>query len=143
MGVRADFYYKDENNKLVWLGSIAWDGDPKSIPSPIAESETIVVYREAVDTYLDMRPDSTRPAQGWPWPWDNSSGTDYAYIFQNRAVYCCKYGKNLLPLIERLEMDEEPDSFGVRPTFPDMSERKNVAFDPFRGGISIFGSATQ
>jgi hypothetical protein len=69
------------------LGSIAFDGYPQSdeqpggVPTAILQATTELEFRNAVLDLLTRRDDATIPPQSWPWPWETSWGTDYAYSF--------------------------------------------------------------
>ena len=87
MGTRADFYVgigKDAE----WLGSVAFDGYEweEDGDSRIAKATTEKEYRAAVAEMLGSRDDATLPEMGWPWPWNDSNTTDYAYAFKNGTV---------------------------------------------------------
>lgn len=88
MGTRADFYV-GRGKTAVWLGSVAWDGYEVGNEIPFAKTE--IDYRAAVEKLLAERDDATLPVDGWPWPWKNSSLTDYAYAFDDGVVYRTEY----------------------------------------------------
>lgn len=118
MGTRADFYV-GKGPDAEWLGSVGWDGyewaeDEKN---PIRKAKTEEEYRAAVATMLSGRDDSTTPDRGWPWPWDTSETTDYAYYFHEGAV--------------------KWENFGGE--WPNMSKKKNVALGGNRSGLIIIG----
>lgn len=117
MGTRADFYVGRGRN-AEWLGSIANDGYPEppglkeSCPmsckhSPahhgmgrtgdwglrILGATNEADFREAVNQFIGRRKDGTGPAQGWPWPWDDSRLTDYVYAWDN-GVYISYFGSS-------------------------------------------------
>lgn len=84
MGTRADFYIKRQNSELKikdWLGSIKWDGYPEGIDKKILSATNKRTFLELLNEFLKNRKDSVFPKDGWPWCWDNSSTTDYAYVF--------------------------------------------------------------
>ncbi len=91
MGTRADFYIS-RGDDAVWIGSIAWDGYPDGIPKALLEATDREVYRRIVNEFLQDRDDATFPEDGWPWPWDDSQLTDFAYAFEKDAVYCSCFG---------------------------------------------------
>ena len=115
MGTRADFYV-GKNEQAEWIGSIAWGGYEydKDKNHPIAKAKTEKEYREAVKNELLSRDDATFPEMGWPWPWDNSGTTDYAYSFED-GKFSCKGWKS----------------------FPDMSKVRNTTLGR-RSGLVIF-----
>lgn len=94
MGTRADFYIKS-GEKLEandWIGSIAWDGYPKGLPAEIKKAKTRAEFELAVKE-LATREDFTSKEEGWPWPWETSEVTDYAYVFDGDKVRTCNWGK--------------------------------------------------
>jgi hypothetical protein len=115
MGTRADFYV-GRGESAEWLGSIAWDG-----------------YPDGID-----------PEMGWPWPWDDSGTTDYAYAFEDGAVYASSFGHAWFrpnpdaPDFGEPEWDEHGNDLGSDATFPNMAERKAVTLGP-RSGVIVVG----
>ena len=151
MGTRADFYVGiDENAE--WLGSIAWDGYPDGIPDGILLATTKKVFKKEVLSFLKDREDSTLPEEGWPWPWDDSNTTDYAYGIYRGEVLSNAFGHGWQSKKLRDDYDEaisvwadnnyqgeEPvDSYLIESNFPDMSSVMNVTMDPKRSGILLF-----
>jgi hypothetical protein len=134
MGTRADFYI-GRGADAEWLGSIAWDGHPGSIPEHILRVDKTENFRAAVEQFIDLRDDGTKPADGWPWPWDDSRTTDYAYAFDDGKVWASSFGHAWFD-----PQGEEPDDDeGAKvATFPDMKERKNVTMGK-RSGLLVFG----
>lgn len=116
MGTRADFYV-GTGADAEWLGSVAWDGYEwdEDKDSEIAKATTEDEYRASVAKELGSRDDATTPDMGWPWPWDDSSTTDYAYYFQDGKVGC----------------EDRHD-------WPNMTARKNFTLDR-RSGAIVFG----
>ena len=134
MGTRADFYVgKGENAE--WIGSIAWDGYPKEIPEEILKAKSEEEYRKNVEAFLEKRDDGTLPAQGWPWPWEDSGMTEYAYAFDNGEVYLCSFGtKWFLPSEEK-----ELESDVKEAIFPNMANKQKVTLGERSGTIIIQG----
>lgn len=143
MGTRADFYV-GRGPEAEWLGSVAmdgglwgWAGDPAH--GPVVASATEEEYRANVERVLVACDHSTRPEQGWPWPWDNSLTSDYAYAFDGGQVWA--HGSGWFVPWKDGAMVEEPDEeeFKGQPkaTFPDMTATKNVTFDRRSGLIVI------
>lgn len=132
MGTRADFYVKKEN-QMTWLGSIGWDGYPDGINSEVFEATTEEEFKEKINAFFSERDDVSLPANGWPWPWNDSSTTDYAYIFENNKVMGSCFGAGVFDPLKN-EDDE-----GELPEFPNMSNLKNVAFGKKSGLIVIGG----
>ncbi len=88
MGTRADFYIQ-HNSKLSkedWIGSLAWGGYPAGLPDAIMKATDAPTFRHAVTEFAQGRTDFTSADEGWPWPWDSSRMTDYAYVFLPHAA---------------------------------------------------------
>lgn len=157
MGTRADFYVGKENPetgaKAEWLGSIAWDGYPSGIDDTILEATTEEEFRTAVKVFFAKRDDVTLPERGWPWPWDTSHTTDYAYAFDGDHVDASNFGRAWFKASDDepydakdMSEDEIADAKadgrkaleGPRPVFPDMAALKKVRLD--RGsGVIVLG----
>lgn len=150
MGTRADFYV-GIGRDAEWLGSIAFDGFTGDVfdgstdtlsPTPDDES----AWRCDIARYLAGRDDSTLPDRGWPWPWDDSGTTDYAYAYDpvTDRVLGSGFGGPWFLVVEGEPEDDEGypdhsidrDGIGL-PDFPDMSARKNVRTDKGSGAIFL------
>jgi hypothetical protein len=74
---------------------------------------------------------------GWPWPWEDSQTTDYAYAFDEGRVWACCFGYAWWPIDE--EEPELDDGQAKTAEFPDMTERGNVAVaGSTRSGVMVF-----
>lgn len=138
MGTRADFYIKKADEKeLIWLASIAWDGYPSGIDEPeVLKSDTEEKYKSLLTQFLSKRDDVTLPERGWPWPWNNSKTTDYAYCFHDGKVLANCFGSGWYD--PNIEIDEDADPVVLwEHSFPDMTDKKNVRFDKGSGVIFI------
>lgn len=134
MGTRADFYV-GRGSDAEWLGSIAWDGYPDGTPRDLVASETEETFRAEAARMLSAQ-DATTPAMGWPWPWTNSSGTDYSYAWDDGAVWAACFGGPWVRA-DAIPADgvwpEAPEA-----TFPDMRGRQKIARGP-RSGLLVVG----
>jgi hypothetical protein len=129
MGTRADFYI-GRGKQAEWLGSIAWDGYPEGIDNPVKNATTAAEFREAVITLLAGRDDATVPDMGWPWPWEDSRTTDFAYAFDEGKVYAAHFGHGWFnPFQPHIPDSRECD-------FPDMKDKKKVTLGP-RSGLIV------
>lgn len=140
MGTRADFYVGKEE-QAEWLGSIAWDGYPDGISRGLLEATNEAGYREEVSRFLAERDDCTLPEQGWPWPWEDSGTTDYAYTFDEGRVQASRFGNAWFDAMgqEPVELTPEEEESGEwegvprrdpnapDAVFPNMGGRQNVA----------------
>lgn len=126
MGSRADFYI-GRGEDAEWIGSIAFDGYPEGIPHKILHSITEQSFRVTVAEELQSRDDATHPDEGWPWPWEDSHTTDFAYAFDDGAVRIACFGTGWWTAEEVARVDADDRDHGERCVFPDMSDRKNVA----------------
>lgn len=155
MTTRADFYV-GEGPEADWLGSIAYDGYPAGLEdSRVLEATTEAEYRNAVSEFLVSRNDATMPDEGWPWPWDDSSISDYAYAWMDDKLWSSCTGSRwflVQPELDCLGEPREPgDDFDDQdkarkvirdyPSFPDMSSRKRVKLGGPGSGLIILDVA--
>lgn len=153
MGTRADFYV-GRGASAEWLGSIAWDAYPEGLPDDVLDAKTEKLFRQRVETFLADREDATRPADGWPWPWEDSGTTDYSYAFDGGVWITC-FGHGWRTTKEwrahdaalRLYEGRADDEKGEEPPelwddgkveFPDMKDRQNVTLGK-RSGVIVVG----
>lgn len=151
MGTRADFYVGRGVN-AEWLGSVAYDGCPgglgvsaeksagerKATNDILLESATESEWRGRVADILAKRDDATLPKDGWPWPWEDSRTTDYAYALDGGKVWAsCFGGEWFDPLIEPSEEECDGPTRKVA-VFPDMTSRQKVTLGA-RSGVIVFG----
>lgn len=137
MGTRADFYV-GRGEHAEWLGSIAWDGYPAGIDDSVLAASSEESYREAVASFLS-REDGTTPDMGWPWPWDDSGTTDYAYAFDAGVIYGSSFGHEWFRIDPTADLFGEPeDDRGEKnAAFPNMADRKNFTLGKRSGVIAI------
>lgn len=153
MGTRADFYV-GRGPDAEWLGSIAWDGYPDrgDIKQMLLTSLTEQEWREKVSSFLAENDDATMPEHGWPWPWEDSNTTDYAYTFEGSETWFCCFGspwykgsqqpmycgEMATPESDVWEHDpERPKPMGEKSVFPDMTDRQRVAGGKRSGTIVV------
>lgn len=139
MGTRCDFYV-GRGKDAEWIGSYPFDGYPNyGFPARngLLDIEDEQTWRTKVAAALADNPGkATTPDMGWPWPWDDSATTDFAYAFDGGKVWCSCFGNEWHdPLHEYT--DEEWGSLAKKAAvFPNMSARKNVTFGP-RSGLLV------
>ncbi len=148
MGTRADFYV-GRGTQAEWLGSIAWDGHPASVFEDDNVMPTLAVeesqWRAWVAQFLQDRDDATLPADGWPWPWDDSGTTDYAYAWDGGVVYASGFGHGWFAVDSAKdcfgEPDEDDDDYVAteHATFPRMDTGKYAPAVSQRSGVILFG----
>lgn len=165
MGARADFYV-GRGQDAEWLGSIAWDGNPSGLEdhqgtevngkiigrtfggSQALTATTEADFRQGVAQMRESRDDFTAPERGWPWPWETSATTDYAYAFDAGEVYASSFGSPWFKIDMDADYCGEPqkeDEYGNEldvptgpsPVFPNMRDRQNVRFDRGSGVIVV------
>jgi hypothetical protein len=135
MGTRADFYV-GKGKDAEWIGSIGWDGYPDGVNDEVLEAADESAFRAAVATFFASRGDVTLPEHGWPWPWNDSSTTDYSYWHFDGKTWGSSFGRALFPC----DQEEPEDDDGIEcHEMPDMSARKNVAFGSKSGLIIVGG----
>jgi hypothetical protein len=134
MGTRADFY-NGKGKDAEWLGSIAWDGNPGGIEGDVLRAKTADEFKAALEKFAESRDDWTAVDNGWPWPWEDSHTTDYAYAFHGGKVWASCFGHAWFDPLET-----EPEHDDSKPTeFPDMSNKKKTApAGSKRSGIMVF-----
>lgn len=118
METRADFYV-GRGPEAQWLGSVARDGDEwNNAESGLMKATTADEFRAAVAAIQAERDDFTAPSEGWPWPWNDSRLTDYAYVLHDGKVTAYYFGREV-----GVGNEEEGQKVDW---FPDMRSRKNV-----------------
>lgn len=158
MGTRADFYV-GRGTTAEWLGSIAWDGNPDSITphteeqapawrggpmrpklgewphgAHLFDATTEADYRTRVARFFQHRDDVTLPEHGWPWPWDDSSTTDYAYAFDSGKVWASCFGYEWFdPTQAEPELDDAVEKTAVFPTM----KTDRAALGGKRSGVMV------
>lgn len=138
MGTRADFYIGRGMN-AEWIGSIAYDGYPEGKTEAARVAKDEASFRNAV-AVLTAADDGTTPDMGWPWPWENSGTTDYAYALEGSRVWASCFGSAWFKADEP-KPDESSASTGAKMPFPDMSGKKNSApLGDMRSGVMLFRS---
>jgi len=133
MGTRADFYV-GRGESAEWIGSIAWDGDEDGFPAEALKAADETSFRAAV-AKLASSTDAgfTEPKQGWPWPWDTSHTTDYAYAWDSGSCWVSRFGG------EWCASGTNPE--GAAKMGPGAFPRMKVPDNPFheRSGVMVFG----
>ena len=101
MGTRADFYI-GIGPAAEWLGSVTYDGHPEYNGKGPLAADSEEAFRLAVATLLDdPKILSTSPSEGWPWPWEDSRTTDYAYAWTaDRGAVLSVFGRPWVTLSE-------------------------------------------
>lgn len=139
MGTRADFYIGRGVNAS-WMGSIAWDGYPEGIPEGVLRSRTKNEFIKFIRDFFDSIDHSTLPDSGWPWPWDDSRTTDYAYAFDQGQVYVSCFGSQWATVDEALNGDIYDDD-NKTAIFPNMKDRRQEPpLGSRRSGVLVFST---
>jgi hypothetical protein len=133
MGTRADFYV-GRGPSAEWLGSIAFDGYPGGHPESLLFLTDEAEYRAQVKKIIKGESGSgTTPDQGWPWPWEDSGTTDYAYAFDEGRVWGTCFGHGWWPAGQEPDDNDEPKIAD----FPNMKSVQNVTMGPRSGLIVV------
>lgn len=135
MGTRADFYV-GRGRGAEWLGSVAWDGYPSGFDDALFKVTTEAEWRDAVAKTLAKRDDGTKPEDGWPWPWEDSRTTDYAYAFDGGRVFGCAFGHAWFDPLNEPTDDEGYMDTPKSAEFPDMKGRAAVTLGN-RSGLLV------
>lgn len=137
MGTRADFY-NGTGLKAKWIASIAWDGYPEGICERVIRAESEKDFHESLENFLQGRDDVSGPDHGWPWPWEDSRTTDYAYCWDGEKVQSYCFGHGPVPATIVLDWDDEDGHYDCpKADFPDMTDVKNVTLGERSGVIVI------
>ena len=131
----ADFYL-GRGPSARWIGSLRPQADPAELavtpPGRILLAATASPdYARAVEDLLALpaviqNGGGSRPADGWPWSWPDSSLTGWCYAFDTAGVWISYFGRAWFtcPLLTHTDFDEAVDrlrrssSDGPRATFP-------------------------
>ena len=136
MGTRADFYV-GRGEQAEWLGSIAWDGS--EVDAQIRQCQSPEAFRHAVESFLKEREDATWPKDGWPWPWEDSQTTDYAWAFDEGKTWFSVFGKEWWPADGPEPTDEQYEALERKAAvFPNMKSKQKVTLGK-RSGVLVFG----
>ncbi|MEE8143245.1 MAG: hypothetical protein V3T77_09100 [Planctomycetota bacterium] len=136
MGTRADFYIGRDKD-AEWLGSIAWDGYPDGNPVDLLPVDNEAEFRAGVQALLDNEETGpTKVSEGWPWPWEDSNTTDFAYAFDEGKVWTHGSGWQIASEYNGEETGDCSD-------FPDMTEVQQVKLGGSGSGIIIVGGTTE
>lgn len=115
-----------------WLGSIAWDGYPSGVPDDVKGATSAEAFAENVATFIN-REDGTKPSDGWPWPWEDSGTTDYAYAFDDGRVWASCFGSAWFDPFNEPDDHEDGDV-----TFPRFGNREQAVAIGKRSGLIVF-----
>ena len=138
MGTRADFYI-GTGRTTEWMGSIAWDGYPDGIDRAVLEARDREEYKMQLGSFLSGRDDVTLPRDGWPWPWEDSGLTDYAYAFDGERVLCSCFGSPWQVATEFKGVEDNEDFDKVE--FPNMADIQKVVLGKRSGLIVVSARA--
>ena len=134
MGTRADFYVGRDVDSMEWIGSIPMNGYPTGHPRAyLAPKMTETEFRAAVAAMVAAHC-GTRPDQGWPWPWSDSTTTDRQYLWDGGEVWVTAWGHHEV----RFTGNELPPDHcdGSEREWPDMTHVQTVVLGP-RSGLII------
>ena len=100
MGTRADFYVRHSENDMHWIGSVCMDGYPETkdgvgVPKTLLKSRTMQEFCNRQFEYLNANPRTAIRSDEWTWPWNDSTLTDYSYVYDVQAgkVIVCRWGQ--------------------------------------------------
>ena len=147
MGTRADFYV-GRGEDMRWIGSVAWDAFPWVIAEHgFLQAATEDEFVAGVTGMAETRSDFTSPEMGWPWPWADSSTTDFAYAFDDGRVFVSRQTDEHSDWIEAAPFASgclEREDMNTLPScgplsYPNMAHIQNVDFGS-RSGLIVLGS---
>lgn len=76
--------------------------------------------------------DATLPEHGWPWPWEDSTLTDFAYTYDGGETLVSRMGRKW-----RRDGEEDDGPRAVE-AFPDMTAQRKLATGS-RSGLMLLG----
>jgi len=135
MGTRHDYYKATDITDpatFEWVGSDGWDGYPSGVASDGLNAEmTEAEFDAYVQEHVAIKPD-----RGWPWRWEDSGTTDFAYVWCGGAVSLSCFGRKLVPFVD--EHDDEANYMdGPKVPWPNMSVVQRVEMGPDSGLIVL------
>lgn len=94
MSTRADFYVK-RGDEMEWCGSIQWSGNETAVPASVTQAVSELDFKEALESMFKNRSDAVKPPERWPWIWESSKLTDFAYIMREDkgGVFISRFNK--------------------------------------------------
>jgi hypothetical protein len=104
MGTRADFFI-GIGPTAEWIGSISFDGGPSDNGAEPLAATSEVEFRDAVKQLLASTL-STRPEEGWPWPWEDFRTSDYGYAWDPERGAVVSSGR---AWVTGQQLHEDPD----------------------------------
>jgi len=155
MGTRVDFYV-GRGEQAEWLGSYPFDGYPDGVFGDVRDNPELWDAGDAPVREEDWRAfvasvlaeggeASTTPDMGWPWPWETSATTDYAYAWDEGTIYGSSFGDawfQVDPTAEDFgQPEDEDDNGGGTAVFPDMTSRMAATLGP-RSGVIVIGPSS-
>ena len=111
------------------------DGYPSGMPDDLLRATTEDEFCLALSVEATKRDDFTSPEMGWPWPWENSHTTDYAYALDEGKVWASCFGHSWF---DPLEDKPEDDEKGKTTVFPNMTGCSATPGSK-RSGIIVIG----
>lgn len=83
---KADFYIKREGQKeLEWIGSCEYETIDLFLKEALEAKNEKDYINFIFESWKDD-PEHHVPIHGWPWKWEDSTGTDMAYCFDGNKV---------------------------------------------------------
>lgn len=132
MSTRADFYV-GRCEHAEWIGSVSIHGYPAGLEPDVFTSKTEEHFRSRVAGLAgDPCAGFIAPENGWPWPWETSAITDYAYAYDaaKQQVWCSFEGSAWFLVDMGLPNGGQPRDregnlmgTGESPVFPRMPKR--------------------
>jgi hypothetical protein len=122
---------------------------PDGIDAQVLNCTSEPAFRHAVADFLAGRDDATQVEMGWPWPWDDSCTTDFAYAFDSGEVFASCFAGCWLNAAKYDElgtaMDESEqevlEALTSKPAvFPNMADRKRMTLGKRSGLIVLTGA---
>lgn len=114
MGIRADFYI-GRGEEAEWRVSLAFEGSPEKV-------EDILRSQSKTEFVNLARQKSWSRHSEWPWGWQTSHQTDYAYAWDDGQVWVSKFGRGWVPAEAYFFSDDVNWESFEKQVFPNMKE---------------------
>lgn len=89
----VDFYIRLTNGRILWIRSAQCH--PDQIPDTVLKATNLSIFTSAVNVFVETAGvGKVVEGGGWPWVWESSFGSDFAYFFSEERgrVLCAKFG---------------------------------------------------
>lgn len=101
----VDFYVILANGRVMWIRSAQCHSE--QIPATVLKATNLELFTSAVNVFVETaKVGKVVEGGGWPWVWESSKGSDFAYFFSEARgrVLCAKFGETIF------DPNEDPEA---------------------------------